>query len=272
MARFRKRKQLSRKNNLIGAAIILSVLVVISSLFIFRYQLQQQQVLFDPETLCPLSEPSPKYVALIFDKSDEYNAVQQRFLKRFFTEFKSQLLAGTKISIYVIDEQNNKNFSPYLTVCAPRTGIDANAFYENPRLIRQRWQQQFEKPLDDVINGFMQASKADFSPIMEAFQIVSLSAFPAVKTTVDKQIIVISDMLHHMPEWSHYRGQMDFSLLQKTSYYQRINTDLQNADVKILYVRRDGMEKLQNKRHAFFWADYIQSIGGRVSLIEKIDG
>ena len=79
-------------------------------------------------------------------------------------------------------------------------------------------------------------------------------------------------MLQHTSEWSHYRGQTDFTSLQKTSYYQRINTDLNNAEVNILYVRRDNMEKLQNKRHAFFWANFIESIGGRVTLIEKIDG
>jgi len=272
MTRFRKRKETSRQKNLIGFFVIVCVLGLISVLAFFRYQLQQNQVLLDPESLCPINKPSPKYVALIFDKSDVYNTVQQRFLKRFFTEFKSQLLAATKISIYVIDEANNKDISPYLVVCAPRTGEDANALYENPRLIRQRWQQQFEQPLDQVIEGFMQAGQSEFSPIMETLQVVSLSAFPVLEPTADKQIIIISDMLQHTPEWSHYRGQMDFSLLQKTSYYQRINTDLQNAEVKILHVRREGMEKIQNKRHAFFWADYIQSIAGRVTLIEKIDG
>jgi len=241
-------------------------------LVFFRYQLQDKQVSVDPETLCPISTPSPKYIALVFDKSDTYNTVQQHFLRRFFSEFKNNLLPGTQISVYVIDEVKTKQIEPYLVVCAPRTGEHANAFYENPRLIRERWQQQFEQPLDRVIDGFMQATKADYSPIMETLQIVALSAFPVGNASLDKQIILISDMLHHTPEWSHYRGQMDFTELQKSTYYQRINTDLQNAEINILYVRRDGMEKIQNKRHAFFWADYVESIGGRVTLIEKIDG
>jgi len=272
MSRFRHRKKASRNKNLIGIFIIFCVLVVISVLAYFHYTQKQKQVQLDPVTLCPVSSSIPKYVALVFDKSDTYNAVQQRFLQRFFTEFKSQLIAGTQISIYVIDELKKDTLSPDLVICAPRTGDDANAFYENPRQIRQRWQQQFEQPLDKVIDGFMQAGKSDFSPIMETLQAVALSAFPALKTVADKQIILISDMLHHTPEWSHYRGQMAFSLLQGTAYYQRLNTDLQNAEVKILYIRREGMEKVQNKRHAFFWADYIGSIGGRVSLIEKVDG
>jgi len=272
MPRYRKRRRASRNKNLMGAFLIFCVVTIFILLAFFRYQLQENYVLVDPKTLCPTASLSPKYVALVFDKSDAYNPVQKRFLKRFFNQFKDQLQPGTHISVYLIGGPIKDNVSADFVVCAPRTGKDANAFYENPRLIRQRWQQQFEQPLDKVIDGFMQASLSDSSPIMEALQVVSLSAFPVDNRQVEKQIILVSDMLQHTPEWSHYRGQMKFSILQKSKYYQKINTDLQNAEVNILYVRREGMEKIQNKRHAFFWADYIESIGGQVTLIEKIDG
>lgn len=272
MSRFRNRNQLARKKNLIGFFIILGVIIVVIGIAFFRYQLQENKITLDPVTLCPVTAPSPKYVALVFDKSDNYNLIQKHFLKRFFTQFKKKLAPGTKISIYLIDETSKNTVLPYLVVCAPRTGKDANVFYENPRIITERWQEKFESPLDEVINGALQAGNASFSPIMEALQVVSLSAFPENATLADKKIILISDMLQHTPEWSHYRGQLDVLKLKKTSYYQRINTDLRNAEVNILYVRREGMEKLQNKKHAFFWADYIKSIGGLVTSIEKIDG
>ena len=273
MPRYRKRKQLTKRKNLLGLLLIVAVSCVFGFLAFFHFELKSSQILYNPKTLCPIDTASPKYVALVFDKSDSYNKVQQHFLRRFFSEFKAGLVPGTQLSIYVIDDIKDKQISPDFVVCAPRTGDDANAFYENPKRIRQRWQSQFEQPLDSAIDGFMQPGTSDFSPIMEMLQIVSLTAFPPVDDGLaEKQIILISDMLHHTPEWSHYRGQMDFSDLQKSIYYQRINTDLQNAEVTILYVRRAGMEKLQNKRHAFFWADYIEAIGGRVTLIEKIDG
>lgn len=272
MPRYRKRKQATQRKNLLGLLLILLVLMALAVLAMFRYQLQNQQLAYNPDTLCPIGVASPKYVALVFDKSDSYNKVQQQFLKRFFAKFKAELLPGTRISVYVIDADNDKAIAPDFVVCAPRTGADASAFYENPKHIRQRWQQKFAQPLDQAIAGFMQPSHAKSSPIMEIFQTVALSAFPIGNESAEKQIILISDMLQHTPEWSHYRGQMDFNRLQKTSYYQRIHTDLQNAEVNILYVRRAGQEALQTKRHAFFWADFIQSIGGHVTLIEKIDG
>ena len=272
MAKYRKRKQALKRKNFLGILLIVSVLLIFSFLAVFQFGLQNEQISYDTATLCPIDQESPKYVALVFDKSDTYNKVQRKFLHRFFIKFKADLIAGTRISIYVIDDQKDRDIVPDFVVCAPRKGEDANAFYENPKQIRKRWQQQFEQPLDRAIEDFMQASKADFSPILEIFQTIALSAFPARDSLAERQIILISDMLQHTAEWSHYRGQMDISTLKKTNYYQRINTDLKNAEVQVLYVRREGKEKLQTKRHAYFWADFVKSIGGRVTLIEKIDG
>ena len=272
MARYRKKRQATQRKNLIGIVGIVAVLAVMISVAFFYFDIQKKQHTYNAETLCPIGVYSPKYIALVFDKSDEYNKVQQQFLRRFFTEFKAQILPGTQVSIYVVDANNDKQISPDFVVCAPRTGDDANAFYENPKLIRKRWHEKFEQPLDQAIDGFMKSAEADYSPIMEIFQTIALSAFPVGADKAQKQIILISDMLQHTPEWSHYRGQLDFTAVQRSHYYQRIRTDLKNAEVKILYVRREGKEKLQNKRHAYFWSDFIQSIGGRVTLIEKIDG
>ena len=247
------------------------VLAIVTTLGYFWCDRQKQQQAFDTATLCPI-DGSPAYIAVVFDKTDAYNIVQQRFLKRYFSDFKAKLTPGTRIALYVIDDRNRKVIAPDFVVCAPRTGNDANALYENPKLIKRRWQERFEKPLDQAIEGFMESSEADYSPIMEILQVVSLSAFPVESDDATKKIIIVSDMLQHTPEWSHYRGQMDFAALERTAYFQRIRTDLKGAEVQILYVRRDGMEKLQTKRHAFFWADFIGAIGGRLTLIEKIDG
>lgn len=271
MARYRKRQQRTQLKNLLGIVLIGCVLAVAAALGYFWYDRQKQQRAFDAATLCPL-DGSPAYIAVVFDKTDAYNPVQQRFLKRYFSGFKAKLTPGTRIGLYVIDDRNREILAPDFEVCAPRTGDDANALYENPKLIKQRWLERFEKPLDQAIEGFMKAGSADYSPIMEILQVVSLSAFPLEANGAAKKIIIVSDMLQHTSEWSHYRGQMDFAALEQTPYFQRIRTNLEGAEVQILYVRRDGMEKLQTKRHALFWADLIDAIGGRVTLIEKIDG
>ena len=127
MPRYRQRKQATKRKNLLGLLLIVTVSCIFLFLAFFRYELINNQTLYDPKTLCPIDKASPKYIALVFDKSDSYNKVQQHFLRRYFSEFKNRLLPGTQVSLYVIDKMKDKHISPDFVVCAPRTGDGANA-------------------------------------------------------------------------------------------------------------------------------------------------
>ena len=278
MSYYHHRQQQSRRKQWLGGLLLLLVVAAVAGLFIFKLSLQQQHIALDPETQCPVDGPSG-YLAVVFDKTDNYNKVQQRYLQRWFDQLKRDLPTGTRVSLYVIDGSGqarlDPSLDPSLVVCNPDDGEHANALYQNPALLHQRWQQRFEQPLDRAISAFMQPASADSSPIFEILQVVALSAFPPAGATPDptpKRIVLISDMIQHTPEWSHYRGQLDLAKLKASPYFTRVGTNLQGAEVEILYVRRDGKEALQSKRHALFWADYIAAIGGRVTLIERIDG
>ena len=279
MSYYHHRQQQGRRKQWIGVLLLLLVAATVAALFAYKLSLQQQRVALDPDTLCPLDGPAG-YLAVVFDKTDSYNQVQQRYLQRWFQRLKQDLPTGTQVSLYVIDGSGQARLDPSLVVCNPDDGQHANALIENPALLQQRWRQRFEEPLDRAISAFMQPSSADNSPIFEMLQVVALSAFPAAAAAgndsdanaVPKRIVLISDMIQHTPQWSHYRGQTDLKRLKASPYFTRVGTNLQGAEVEILYVRRDGSERLQNKRHALFWADYIAAIGGRVTLVERIDG
>ncbi|MCU7958756.1 MAG: hypothetical protein KZQ58_01905 [gamma proteobacterium symbiont of Bathyaustriella thionipta] len=271
MSYYRSRRAGSRKQQRWGLLILALVALGVVAIFTIRWLLQSQQVTLDEKTLCPL-QGSPQYVAVIFDKTDVYNATQQQFLRRYFSRFTKELPQGARVALYVIDNRQQIDFKPDLLICNPGSGQQANALYENPALLQKRWQQRFQQPLDAAIKSSMQPASAKASPIFEILQKVALSAFPDSKQAGQRRIILVSDMLQHTSQWSHYRGQMDFKALQKTPYYHKLQTDLQGAQVEILYVRRDGAEALQNKRHAFFWSDYIDSINGKVTVIQRIDG
>ena len=271
MSYYQHKRQQAKNKNLMGVMLILLLLGIIMGIFYLRHELQGKYLKVDPVTLCPETGIS-EYVAVVFDKTDVFNSIQQQFLKRYFDHFIKTLPVNTQISLYVIDHHTRQNIQPDFVICKPRTGEHANDFYENPKRIRQHWQDNFATPLNKAIAGFMIPATSSTSPVMEIFQIIALTAFPPENRQTAKKIVLISDMLHHTSEWSHYREQFDFQYLKTTPYFQRIQTDLQGADVQILYLRRDNMEKLQTKRHAYFWADFIESVGGQVSIIERIDG
>lgn len=271
MSYYQRRGRQSRSKNNLGLLFIGVAILAILSLYAFRAHLESKHVELDSETHCPV-EGSPKYVAIVFDKTDSYNPIQKQFLKRFFTRFKTDIPTGTRIALFVINQKTKQQIQPEFVVCNPGTGEEASYWTANPTALRQQWQARFVQPLDDAIDEFMRPSVADNSPIFEMLQIVALSGYPTGTENADKLMIIVSDMLHHTPEWSHYKGEMDFNSLLEQPYYQKIRTDLHNTEIQILYLRREGAEKLQTKGHAYFWADYINSINGRVTLIEKIDG
>jgi len=265
------KRRRGKKKTLWGVILIIFCAIFIAGVFMARIYLGRHLVEVDPETNCPLAG-SPYYVAIVFDKTDSYNDIQKQYLKRYFNKFKETLPVHAQISIFVIDDEKKEIIKPNFIICNPESGNEANDLYENPKLIKKRWEEKYEKPLDHEIEGFLSPHTAQESPIFEIFQIVALSGFPQDISDKPKKLIMISDMLHQTDEWSHYRGDIDFNVLKKTPYYQKVRTDLQGAEVEILYVRRDNAEQLQTKRHALFWADYINSINGKVTLIERIDG
>ncbi len=266
-----RRKHKAQSKHRLGLLYIALAIVVVITVFSIRILLESRHIVRDSKTGCPV-EGSPSYVAIVFDKTDSYNPIQKQYLKRYFRRLKTQLPTHSQIALYVIKAKNKNRITPEVIVCNPGTGKNSSVWSANPTLLKKRWREQFEIPLDKAIEEFMRSSTADSSPILEMVQIVSLSAFPTGSEKSDKQMIIVSDMLHHTTEWSHYRKQFDFESLHQIPYYKKIRTNLHGTEVQILYVRREGAQKLQTKRHAFFWADYMHSINGKVTLIEKIDG
>lgn len=261
----------NRGKKALGVLYTVLAMLILLALYGTRAVLQSAQVAIDPETLCPV-DGSPEYVAIVFDKTDAYNPIQQQFLKRYFNRFKKELQTGTRISLFVIEARNKDRIEPDFVVCNPESGQDASFWAANPKALQKRWKERFGEPLDAAIEEFMRPATGQTSPIFEMLQKVALTGFPPGSENARKLLIIVSDMLHHTPEWSHYRGEMDFNMLLKTPYYERIRTDLNDTEVRILYARREGADHLQTRRHAYFWADYVHSINGRITLIEKIDG
>lgn len=265
----RKQKEIRRKKIVATFLIILSILItlaVATLLFIQKENIQK----IDKQTNCPI-DGSPEYISIIFDKSDSFNSIQQKFLKRFFSNLKHNMKEGTYLSIYSVKENVSEIIEPSFVICSPRTGENANALYENPEKIKRKWKEKFEEPLSQQISSYMTPSEANSSPIMEMLQVVALS-LPLESDNRQKKIIVISDMLQNTKGWSHYRGQFNIEKLKKTSYYKKIMTNLKNTQVTILLVRRKKYESLQTKKLAYFWDNYIKLMNGQMISIEQIDG
>lgn len=271
MSYYKKRSTASKRKHAIGVVILISVMGIVAGLAYLRYELSASKIVLD-DNLCP-ETGSPEYIAILFDKTDDYNEIQQRYLRNYFQEFKRTLKTGAHVALYMIRDSRIANLDPMVILCNPESGIKASALYQNPMLLQRRWEKDFSEPLDDAIERLVTLTgDENSSPIFEMIQAMALTAFPGNTSNNPRRIIIISDMLQHTDKWSHYRGGLDFSKLKINPYFQKISTDLHGAEIEILYVRRDGAERLQTRKHALFWQEYFAAMYGNLVLIERIDG
>ena len=94
----------------------------------------------------------------------------------------------------------------------------------------------------------------DISPIFEMIKVVAVKAFPLKETINGNHLIVVSDMLHNSSDYSHYQSKPDIISFKDSNFRKKINVDLMQSKVNILYVIRENYLNLQNDNHKNFWA------------------
>ncbi len=266
----RRRKSRKKRKDMLGYILLAVIACVIAGVAYTYITLNQKQGNYDPVTLCPI-DVDVDVVAVIFDVSDELNLVQKKYLDKWFQKLTSDMHQDTRLDVYTLQPTGSGVVRRELSVCRPRDGEDANSLTQNKRKIQKKWKESFSEPVDHILRTSMNASELDTSPIMEAIQLVALDSFTTGAESQNR-LVIVSDMLQHTPDYSQYRGKVDFKKFSKSYYYARVRTDLSNVVVSLLYVGRASAAQLQTQRHANFWAEYFHSMGADVPTIDKIDG
>lgn len=223
---------------------------------------------YDPLTLCPLNQDFARTIILI-DQTDPLTDNQHRFLRNLAGRIKTDLRRFEKLSIYLLDDKNYYGAEPVFELCNPGTGADANELYQNPRLIQLKYEEQFGEPLDAIFDRLPRDRTAEHSPILEMIKAVSLSE-DLTNTETPTRLIILSDMLQNVPDYSHYKlPKMDFQRFRNSSYARRNRTDLGGATIIIVYLLRPGIKR-QGNDHIQFWLDTFSISNARVLEVRQI--
>lgn len=127
----------------------------------------------------------------------------------------------------------------------------------------------FSEPLKDNMNSILSDNSGSKSPILE--MIKELSFRDDFGDGVNKKtLIIISDMMHHTSEYSHYKNSIKYEYFSKKSYAHEVATNLNSVNVKIVYLLRDKLGNVQGKRHLLFWEDYFEDMGAEVAKIRNV--
>jgi hypothetical protein len=263
-----KRKRQLR-NYLAGTALLAVSLGIIVIVTLVYQHLRSTRTVVDPETLCPVEGPTA-IVAILIDSTDPFNGVQKDFLLKYFEELESTLKKGTLVQIFSAASYSNAGFPPESELCNPGDGRDISEWSGNPDKVRKKWQSDFKEPLDSALRSSIEGSAGDVSPIMSMIKAVSFKAFPSHGSSVPRTLYIVSDMLEHTEQYSQYNEGLDFSQVNRMPFYAHVSPNLSGTEVFVLYVSRPGLETLQTRRHAEFWADYFRHVGASLQSIKRI--
>jgi len=263
----RKKRQAQQRRK--GVVILLLSITVLGAATGGYVYLQRSRVDIDTATLCPRAGPHA-IAAVLIDATDPLSTVQKDYVQKFFDEFSESMPPGTQVSMYSAGAYSARGFEATARLCNPGDGADASRLTANPRRLWQRWHDMFREPLRETVESDMERGLAEQSALFEMLKSLSIDAFPLRDRSVPLELVIVSDMLVNTPDYSHYRDGADFDALKDHSYFAHLFPNLRGVRVRVLYVGRAGMEEIQTRRHAEFWAAYFEFVGASLESIKRI--
>jgi len=227
--------------------------------------------------LCP-KRSGPRAIHLVLiDHTDPISEQQRQgvhlWLDRQIEEAK---IAGERFELYTVEGDANRSQIPMLSVCSPGRGDDANRLYENPDIIRKRFEREFVAPTRKAVDALLNAPALPNSPILESIKASAISSFGRFdRGTLPLRITIISNMIQNSPVLSHYRSEPNFREFSRTPAWLTVQANLKGAQVFVVYLlhpreMRSG-RPIQNRGHQqLFWEPAIGASNGQIMSFDQL--
>lgn len=246
-------------------AIAACILAIAGVLIVSQTLLSRSKI--NETTLCHAGGPV-NVTSILLDLTDPLSDTQQTRLKTIIENEIATSTMDTMIALGVVSEDPQR-WGSFFAKCKPATGEQANALYENPALISDRYQREFLIPISDKIEATLVGEVENRSPIMEALQSLLAGTPDFTRARGRRKIIIVSDMLQHSDTLSFYRGQgWDYFL--KRDGELRLAGNLSNVIVEILRIPRTGGNTPSRDMVEDFWTRYFDRQGSRPPSVSSL--
>jgi hypothetical protein len=233
----------------LGVVIILSV-----GAFSYYKWIASHKVALDPHTNCPVTGPV-SVTAVLLDSSDPISQATLDDLRNNFNKMAFGTPQGGLISIYALTERAGQ-LRPLFAACNPGDGSDTDPITSNPRLAKQRWEDGYRKPFGEFEKGLDKSETAARSPIMAAIQQIELTFFDRYESTLEKNLVIASDMIEYTDAYSQYKSGASYAAFQRSLAKDMYRTSLSGVAVTVLYIQRRNAPAKPTE-HCEFWARWF---------------
>lgn len=265
--RSKRAKQKSRNQIFYGIAIGLAVFAFLAFI---TYQRINRPKGLNPETLCPADGPKGHYVILI-DKTDPLNFTQKQAFSVILKEVvERKVPEGFLLSVFALGEDFKETAAPLAELCNPGDGSNKSEFNASPRKDRIRYQEKFAEPMLKLTESLVATQPAKWSPIFEMLQLVGINGYRKHSVKGERRLIIMSDMLQNTPQFTMYKGAVDYSSFAGSDYGKKAQPELSDVSVELHYLMNSP--QLQTKRNLKFWEDYFAKAGARIVAVRPLEG
>lgn len=268
MSVYAKRK--SNAGTWILVAVILIALSVVAW-FYTNFMLAQDTI--DKVTLCPTKGPKGHYVVLI-DNTSPFPFTQKAALsQRLKSMVSTDIPEGYLLSVFLLGEKFEQNEKPIFERCNPGQWKDRNPLSSTKKFVDRDFNEKFASPLYEVIRKIPLDQHSKLSPIFQMLQLVGINGFSHANVDGDRKLIIYSDMLANMPDFSMYRGApMSFGEFAKTPYGRNAQAPGLKGAVVSINLLANEHKTAQTNRLGDFWANYFDANEASVDGINAMEG
>lgn len=202
---------------------------------------------------------APRRTAILVDATDAIPAEAVAPLMTRISVFMTAGLAEERFSFYAVDDQDYELALENASACRPKAATkweDLETFFiSETKDIERRWQ-NFVSGIEEYVRELAQQPQSSFSPILEMIAGVAERS---------DRIVIISDMLQHMPKanFTHYTDNLP-AISESDAYLKQLGAGLRDKEIYVCYLHRYAPreKKRQTREHWEWWNHFFKDIGG----------
>jgi hypothetical protein len=207
----------------------------------------------------------------LVDKTDPLTFIQsQAFTVIFKDLIEKRVPEGYLLSVFVLGDHFQQNATPLVELCNPGAGSGRSELTSNLTKLRKQYENKFIGPLLGQFEQLVAVRSSDISPIFEMLQLVGLNAFRKHDVQGERRLVIVSDMLQNTPEFSMYKGAVDYAAFATTDYAKRTRPELLGVKVELHYLM--NKPQIQTRRNLQFWEDFFENAGAHIDIVRPMEG
>ena len=204
----------------------------------------------------------PAHTVVLIDQTDRLSRTQINYVKVLIQSEYQRLQPRGKMTVRSISSDPDDDVREFAR-CRVRRGTEVSGVTNNPDMIEDAFKRTVGDALNAYLNKLEQASTAARSPIIETVAAVAEAAdFGA--NVPERRLIVVSDMAQHSPGLDQYAEPGAYGPADEAR--QVFGRELNGVQVRVHYVRRPELARLQTQSHKDFWRGWFERAGADVQL------